>query len=468
MRKRIMGMVLALTMLSAFVPVIAGADMSIAVGKYVQMGTYNGEPILWRCVSIDDNGPLILSDKALCAKEFDKSGIEGSHSRDTNRQYHGSNYWADSNIRSWLNSTASAGNVEWLCGNTPSYNNEAGFLSNFTENERNAMKEVRQKSLLSEPEYTNGMAETGTEPYAATSNSYAWNNISTVVQNYNTAYAEYVTDKMFLMDVQQVNAVYNNRNKLGENYYIGEATEKSGLTIKWDIWLRSPKTDAYNTVLCIISSDGSTNHGRVNIDSANSTHVGVRPAFYLDLSSSIQSGTGTASNPYIIVNENVTPTASPTISPTAEPTPSPTATPTIPPTATPTTNPTATATPAATSYPYIINGLSLKTTGGAELDDINSIPSGASFMVNTSFTKVQPRNESDYVFVAVYGTEGNLLSLTYVQSNFADNYTYDVGFFIPAQTESIAKIKTFVWDAFAGMTPLAESKELQNSLEGMQ
>lgn len=230
MRKRLVSLFITITMICAFIPVIANAEMSINIGEYVQMGTYYGQPILWRCVDIDENGPLMLSDKILCIKAYDAGGSDtsGSHGREPGRESYGSNYWADSNIRSWLNSTASAGNVEWMCGNPPvaeelwggynAYDNEAGFLSNFTENERNAMKTVCQKSLVAYPEYNNGMYTVGVEVYKRESD------IKDAVRNYNAAYAEYVTDKMFLMDVKQVNAVYNNGDILGENYYIGELT----------------------------------------------------------------------------------------------------------------------------------------------------------------------------------------------------------------------------------------------------
>lgn len=135
----------------------------IKLGEYVQMGEYDtdgdgtAEPILWRCVAFekisgyDDKGdpitdstktvteyrdgylPLMLADKSICKKAFDVAGSDttGSHSRDdsdSSRQTYGSNYWGDSNIRDWLNSSKSAGNVVYTCGNSPSYKDEVGFF----------------------------------------------------------------------------------------------------------------------------------------------------------------------------------------------------------------------------------------------------------------------------------------------------------------------------------------------------
>lgn len=39
---------------------------TIEIGDYIQMGTYGGVPIVWRCVAQDSNGPLMLSDRVLC------------------------------------------------------------------------------------------------------------------------------------------------------------------------------------------------------------------------------------------------------------------------------------------------------------------------------------------------------------------------------------------------------------------
>lgn len=50
-------------------PPITKIDASlIQVGDYITMGTYYDAPIVWRCVAIDENGPLMLSDKILCLK----------------------------------------------------------------------------------------------------------------------------------------------------------------------------------------------------------------------------------------------------------------------------------------------------------------------------------------------------------------------------------------------------------------
>ena len=124
----------------------AGAETGVQLGDYIQLGRYDGEPILWRCVSVDKNGPLMLSDKVLCDSmpydaQTSENSANGSHRRSSNRSKYGSNHWRDSDMRSWLNSDADAGQVEWLCGNPPkdgyilgggAYDGKAGFLNGFT------------------------------------------------------------------------------------------------------------------------------------------------------------------------------------------------------------------------------------------------------------------------------------------------------------------------------------------------
>ena len=320
MKKRVLSLMMAISLLCGLVSVPAHAAASIEIGDYIQMGTYYGQPILWRCVDIDENGPLILSDKIICLKPFDAktsaNSTTGSHSRDSEyniRGSSGSSYWGDSNIRSWLNSTATAGNVEWLCGNPPSeenvldgyndYADEAGFLTNFSENERNAMKEVSQKSYLDKAD--KDVSIMGTEQYMI--GSFTIDSLSS--SNDKDAYAEYVTDKMFLMDTNQMSAMYENRDVLGDTYDAGKVTAEAVTNSectwdkyredlkagdKWVYWLRTP----YSTCNTWCNyKGGAISNNMICYEG----EYGVRPAFYLDSeSANFVSGAGTESDAYIL------------------------------------------------------------------------------------------------------------------------------------------------------------------------
>ena len=65
MTKKITAIFLALCMAISVLPMTiqAASKPDIKVGDYVKMGAYNNASILWRCVSIDNNGPLMLADK---------------------------------------------------------------------------------------------------------------------------------------------------------------------------------------------------------------------------------------------------------------------------------------------------------------------------------------------------------------------------------------------------------------------
>ena len=310
---KVLSVVICLALLVSVMPSMALASASISVGDYVQMGTYNDAPILWRCVAIDGNGPLMLSDEILSLKAFDASGdsLTGSHARGDEgyRNIAGSNYWADSNVRAWLNSDALAGNIVWPCGNAPitdevtrfqnAYDGEVGFLRNFTLAERKLIKSVTQKSIIDGKEYSN-MSSYGTEPFKYNIQ------ISDVMQNYESAYAENVTDKVFLLDVAQLSALVAN---LGTEYAKGIISEGSlaytdsykenGLALgaPWGWWLRTPVTEdvCHSTYVRYVMDNGT----EVGLDYAKQSFYGVRPAFYLNNFDAIHvSGTGSKTSPY--------------------------------------------------------------------------------------------------------------------------------------------------------------------------
>lgn len=296
MTKKIAAILLALCMAISILPmsVQAASKPDIKVGDYVKMGTYNNASILWRCVSIDNNGPLMLADRiidtlAYDAKTNDNSSSK-SHSRSYKRDDYGSNYWKDSNMRSWLNSTAEAGKVDWLCGNPPkdgyvsgvgAYNEKAGFLNAFSKSEIAAMKTVTQRSLVSHPEYNKGIVNGD-----ANSDLLYYTDISYAAINYDSAYFETTTEKVFLLDVKQANAVWKNLN----GYYV--AYNNDGMA--WPYWLRTPVTDCNHDMRYISSS------GQVGRYAPWYSDLGVRPAFYLDSEYFVTtSGSGSQSSPYI-------------------------------------------------------------------------------------------------------------------------------------------------------------------------
>ena len=294
---RVMALLLSVVLMLGLLPLpvrAAGAETGVQLGDYIRLGSYDGEPILWRCVSVDENGPLMLSDKVLCDSmpydaQTSENSTSGSHRRSGYRSKYGSNHWRDSDMRSWLNSDAEAGQVKWLCGNPPkdgyimgggAYDGKVGFLNGFTRDEAAAIKTVTQRSIVSHPEYTAGYIDaSGADlPYNT--------DIDSVADGYEGAHYENITDKVFLLDVKQLCTVYEN---LG-SYYI--AQNRNG--VNWSYWLRTPVTDC-NHDMRYVSPQGS-----IGRDAPCKGYYGVRPAFYLDTAYyAVSSGSGTETDPYV-------------------------------------------------------------------------------------------------------------------------------------------------------------------------
>ena len=318
-----------------------GASSNFAVGDYVQFGRYYGEPILWRVIALEDGKPLLFSDRILTLKAFSSTGdIENQELRlvieerlvrrqrgddvemdtvdienpagpraDSNRNLYGSNYWKDSTLRHWLNSDKEAGQVfNDYSYNAPSadrlrnghnpYDQEAGFLANFTQGERNAIATRTHKVLL---------ANIDSEVKDGGSGAHIWEwNIDNVVQNYDTANYQMVTDKVFLLSVKELKEyVYDNGMD-----YTGKPTQLAidnstytsstlNATSNWGNWTRSPSASVSNYVRTVFNV-GGVGH----TDNPSRGTGGVRAA--LSLSSDIRhsSGSGTAENPYIVLGSD--------------------------------------------------------------------------------------------------------------------------------------------------------------------
>ncbi len=135
-------------------------------GDTIIFGSYNGEPIEWRVLKLAEDGSsaTVVSKDILTMKAFD-AAESGSYNYYNGKDYwgediskeeetvlhqiRGNNLWALSNIRTWLNSTAE--NVTYedqkpiqisMSEYKNGYDTEPGFLSNFSEEEREAIIET--------------------------------------------------------------------------------------------------------------------------------------------------------------------------------------------------------------------------------------------------------------------------------------------------------------------------------------
>lgn len=144
-------------------------DYGIKTGDTFELGTYNDEKIAWSVLRINTDGTAVLvADKILTFKAYDasESGASYEYNGETYLpsaanaedfellvQTQGNNDWSTSNIRTWLNSDSKV--VEYKDGIPVSkamadrmngYNTEPGFLYGFTDDEKNILTEVGNKT----------------------------------------------------------------------------------------------------------------------------------------------------------------------------------------------------------------------------------------------------------------------------------------------------------------------------------
>ena len=144
-------------------------DYGIKTGDTFEIGTYNDEKIAWSVLRINTDGTAVLvADKILTFKAYDasESGASYEYNGETYLpsaanaedfellvQTQGNNDWSTSNIRTWLNSDSKV--VEYKDGIPVSkamadrmngYNTEPGFLYGFTDDEKNILTEVGNKT----------------------------------------------------------------------------------------------------------------------------------------------------------------------------------------------------------------------------------------------------------------------------------------------------------------------------------
>lgn len=256
-------------------PVYSKSELQI--GDYVQMGTYYDEPILWRCIDVDENGPLLVTDKILCVKAYDAPGniTTGSHTVNSNYSY----YWGDSNLRCWLNSDAEAGKVVWTCGNPPSskalnydaYDGEAGFLSNFSATEKYVINPVSRNK------------------------------------------GEF-TDKVTLLDIDEVNIFNCNKDILGADYKIGILSDKAvenseylktisrDFDVETQTEIKYDGGDKYDTYLMPYEENGVGVMTSSGYTGSGGSYCGVRPAIHIKDDFEM-SGDGSEETPYSFIDD---------------------------------------------------------------------------------------------------------------------------------------------------------------------
>lgn len=159
----IVGLILNITgLLSPGKNASAAEEYNLKVGDSLVFGSYNNEPIQWRVLRLEEQDgkqiAVLVSKFILTMKAFD-AAESGKYNHDENRDYiskesmadsdmelqayvRGNSSWQKSNIRTWLNADTEIVTYEGQAPTTSAmselhngYQNEPGFLYNFTEEE---------------------------------------------------------------------------------------------------------------------------------------------------------------------------------------------------------------------------------------------------------------------------------------------------------------------------------------------
>jgi len=258
-------------------PQAAVGKRQLVLGDTVTLGSYNGEPILWRVIHLSEDGSraVLITENIITMKAFDaaestafnvdgetdywKYGNEDFEDRALEAKVRGSNEWSSSNIRTWLNADTQVVTFE---GGAPvksvmsekknAYDSEAGFLYGFDEAEKAVLVETQVE--------TKGFVET-----------------------------QVTNDRIFLLDLEELvwleEADVSVLTKPTQAAVNQDATKwYQAFSLDYEVddyfwWLREPKEDSASQ--CYIITNGLT----ADIKTTQTVGIegfGIRPAATVD------------------------------------------------------------------------------------------------------------------------------------------------------------------------------------------
>ncbi len=234
----------------------SGTWECIQFGHYPQASDGNGgykvEPIKWRVLSVKGDEALLLADKNLDCKTYNKTDADTGVT------------WETSTVRGWLNGYGSSSN-----GDGEDYTNDNFLKTAFSSVERG---EILQKTIKND------------------------NN-----SEYGTNGGNDTTDKVFFLSIEEaVNPAYGfasdydkyskTRRSVNTEYAKSRGDWAEDDENDWQYWLRSPGD--YPGDAAIVDSRGYVDRSGTWL---TNDYNAVRPALYLNLNSDVWSYAGTVS-----------------------------------------------------------------------------------------------------------------------------------------------------------------------------
>lgn len=262
------------------------SNTEVKLGDLVTFGKYNDEDISWYVININSasNTAILLSEhilsfKAFTGAESGKNGNDGTknylfsdpeieNNNNLKQLIFGSNNWETSDIRVWLNSKDK--NVKYdgsgpipssMCEHKNAYNLEPGFLSNFTDDEINTIRDtaiITNCNSFSDKEITN----TTDKVFLLSKDELKW------LDDANISYFSIPTDK----------SIEKNESYYYRDYCLNVYNTKS---CHW--WLRDPVEDSSceGYLVCHENPNGIQYYDAI----VSVEEFGIRPAITVDLSS---------------------------------------------------------------------------------------------------------------------------------------------------------------------------------------
>lgn len=270
-------------------------QVTFELGDAIRFGSYEGEAIDWVVIDVDQDGnPLLLTKEIISLKYLDRPSQENEK---------GNNYWADSTLRAWLNSDARKVSYKDIAADevanlSNDYIKNTGFLHEFSDVEKNMIKATTYKSVLPQAYTAKKVGGDGVYNFERTTPGKA-------MFNYDNAYYENLTDKVFLLSVKEVKEymvdeyleVKTGVSELAiaadESSWYKDLKSQTGGDYMW--WLRTPKATS-DTEMCVVGTKGDIIYNEY----AKQPGVGVRPAMYITTKEKVVSGTGKEDDPYRI------------------------------------------------------------------------------------------------------------------------------------------------------------------------
>lgn len=236
--------------------------------------TYNGNPILFKVLEHGhagdpDGSTALIAKNIITLKCFD--AIEASNS-DSNRRQYGNNRYLYANIRQWLNSRAAAG--AWYSAqhsadaaptnanvwtNYNEYDQEAGFLTNFSEKMYAALLTVTKRVAKNTVTDGGGYEDVADKIFLLSNTEVGLANENSIAEG--SLYA--------LFNTASERLAYPTAEAVSESEY---SDSNLAASKPWWWWLRTPAAgDSYDARF--VRTDGTLNDGY-----AYNGHGGVRPA----------------------------------------------------------------------------------------------------------------------------------------------------------------------------------------------